>query len=303
MRLPVDAVRASDITQKMQEHMEKIDGVRYIQVHPTFLYESLWCLALLIILLLYRQRKRYEGEVFLVYLFGYGLGRVWIEGLRTDQLKLPLVGWPVSQVLAGLIVIGVGAVLVYNRKNLERLEYAEFQRRRRERERRLARRESGEYGSQEEEKVSPKEGVQDEMEASQNISEKEAFTQSEKKIAREEQKASERGTSRKEQKSSERRTPRGEQRLSERRTPREEQRSSERKTPREEQRSSERKTPREEQRSSERGILREESTSSGRHRSAGASEMSSKDAVKRTRKKGDVSRRTTPEKRKRPEGD
>ena len=113
MRLPVDAVRSGDITEKMREHMERINGVSYIQVHPTFLYESLWCAVLLIILVLYRKHKKYEGELFLLYLFGYGLGRVWIEGLRTDQLLLPGIGIPVSQLLAGALVIGTGIALLY----------------------------------------------------------------------------------------------------------------------------------------------------------------------------------------------
>ena len=84
MRLPVDAVRPEDITELMRENMQRIDGVSYIQVHPTFLYESLWCAGLLIILFLYRKHKKYEGELFLMYLFGYGAGRVWIEGVAVS---------------------------------------------------------------------------------------------------------------------------------------------------------------------------------------------------------------------------
>ena len=72
-----------------------------------------WCAVLLIILVLYRKHKKYEGELFLLYLFGYGLGRVWIEGLRTDQLLLPGIGIPVSQLLAGALVIGTGIALLY----------------------------------------------------------------------------------------------------------------------------------------------------------------------------------------------
>ena len=53
MRLPVDAVRGSDITELMRKNMETVKGVSYIQVHPTFLYESLWCLMVLIIMLIY----------------------------------------------------------------------------------------------------------------------------------------------------------------------------------------------------------------------------------------------------------
>ena len=116
MRLPLDAVRSSDVTEQMRRHIERIDGVSYIQVHPTFLYESLWCMVLLIILFAYRKHKKYEGELFLMYLFGYGLGRFWIEGLRTDQLLLHGVGIAVSQLLAGAIVVGTGAAMLYLRK-------------------------------------------------------------------------------------------------------------------------------------------------------------------------------------------
>ena len=117
MRLPVDAVRPGDITELMRENMQRIDGVSYIQVHPTFLYESLWCAGLLIILFLYRKHKKYEGELFLMYLFGYGAGRVWIERLRTDQLVLPGIGFPVSELLAGCLVIVTGIMLIYCRRH------------------------------------------------------------------------------------------------------------------------------------------------------------------------------------------
>ena len=120
MRLPVDAVRSGDITERMREHMETIGGVEYIQVSPTFLYESVWCAVLLIILILYRKHKKYEGEIFLLYIFGYALGRVWIEGLRTDQLLIPGIGFPVSQALAGCVVIFAGVALVVLRRRFKR---------------------------------------------------------------------------------------------------------------------------------------------------------------------------------------
>lgn len=116
MRLPLDAVRSSDVTETMLEHLQVIDGVSYIQVHPTFLYESLWCCVVLIILVLYRKHKKFDGELFLMYMFGYGLGRVWIEGLRTDQLIIPGVGIPVSQLLAGVIVVVSGILILYYRR-------------------------------------------------------------------------------------------------------------------------------------------------------------------------------------------
>ena len=117
MRLRVDQVNPANITELMKSHMSTVDGVQYIQVHPTFLYESLWCAGLLIILFLYRKHKKYEGELFLMYLFGYGAGRVWIERLRTDQLVLPEIGFPVSELLAGCLVIVTGIMLIYCRRH------------------------------------------------------------------------------------------------------------------------------------------------------------------------------------------
>lgn len=81
-------------TQEMMEHLQTIDGVQYIQVHPTFLYENLWNIGVLLLLLLFTKHKKFDGEIFLLYLAGYGIGRFWIEGLRTDQLLLPGIKLP-----------------------------------------------------------------------------------------------------------------------------------------------------------------------------------------------------------------
>lgn len=117
MQLPIDAVRASDITEKMREHIEVINGIEFIQVHPTFLYESVWNIGVLIILLLWRKHKKFNGEIFLMYLFGYGVGRFWIEGLRTDQLQF-FNGVAVSQVLAAVLVVVSAVLLVVGRKKV-----------------------------------------------------------------------------------------------------------------------------------------------------------------------------------------
>ena len=118
IQLPVSAVRANEITQKMWDHVVTVNGVEYIQVHPTFLYESLWNVGVLLFLFWFRKRKKFNGEVFLMYLIGYGLGRIWIEGLRTDQLLLPVVGLPVSQLLSGCLVVGCTILVVWKRKKL-----------------------------------------------------------------------------------------------------------------------------------------------------------------------------------------
>lgn len=126
MRLPLDAVRSSDVTELMREHIEMIDGVSFIQVHPTFLYESLWNLGVLTLLLWFRKYKKFEGEVFLMYLFGYGVGRFWVESLRTDQLLIPGTGIAVSQVLAAvLVVVSTGIIIWKRKKQKEVCEFAE----------------------------------------------------------------------------------------------------------------------------------------------------------------------------------
>ncbi len=103
MRIPTEMVRSGEITELMRSHMS--DATNYIQVSPTFLYESLWNLCLFIILLIYCKKKKFNGEIILLYLGGYGLGRAWIEGLRTDQLIMHTTGLPVSQMLAICLVL------------------------------------------------------------------------------------------------------------------------------------------------------------------------------------------------------
>ena len=119
MRLPLDAVRSSEVTEEMMANAVTADGITYIQVHPTFLYESLWNMGVLIILLIVTLKgiRKFNGEVFLLYLLLYGLGRLWIEGLRTDQLVLPGAGIPVSQLLSGLLVVlSVILILLFRRR-------------------------------------------------------------------------------------------------------------------------------------------------------------------------------------------
>ena len=118
MRLPMDEVRNSEITELMKENLEVIDGVKFIQVHPTYLYESLWCMMVLGIMILHTRHRKFDGEVFLIYLLGYGVGRFWIEGLRTDQLLLPGIGLPVSQLLAAvLVIVSLGIIITVRLKN------------------------------------------------------------------------------------------------------------------------------------------------------------------------------------------
>ena len=100
MRIRRAIVNENMISPELLDHLITENGIEYIQVHPTFLYESLWNLALLLFLLWYRKRKRFTGEIVWLYLAGYGIGRAWIEGLRTDSLLIPGTSVAVSQVLS-----------------------------------------------------------------------------------------------------------------------------------------------------------------------------------------------------------
>lgn len=113
MQLKESDVASSNLTHAVLKHIVEIDGTRYIQVHPTFLYESLWNVGVLVVLLLFTKHRKYNGQIFLIYLLGYGLGRVWIEGLRTDQLLFFGTGVAVSQVLSGVLVVVSAAILIY----------------------------------------------------------------------------------------------------------------------------------------------------------------------------------------------
>ena len=117
MQLPVSAVRSGEITEKMWEHAQMIEGVQFVQVHPTFLYECLWNLGVLLFLYWYRDRKKFQGELVLWYLALYGAGRFWIESLRTDQLLIPGIGFPISQLLGLLLAVGgVITILIGHQK-------------------------------------------------------------------------------------------------------------------------------------------------------------------------------------------
>ena len=118
MRLPVTAVRQRDITPQLASTI--LDGTNYIQVHPTFLYESLWNLGLLIFMFLYRKHKKFSGEIFCIYIAGYGAGRFWIEYIRTDQLYITNTHIPVSMVVAALMMVLAAVISAAERMKLRK---------------------------------------------------------------------------------------------------------------------------------------------------------------------------------------
>lgn len=113
MRIKRSIVNPSMISQELIDHLIVENGIEYIQVHPTFLYESLWNVCVLLFMLWYRKRKKFDGEMLLIYFAGYGIGRTWIEGLRTDSLLIPGTELAVSQLLSISLVVVSLAVLFY----------------------------------------------------------------------------------------------------------------------------------------------------------------------------------------------
>ena len=92
---------------------DTVNGVdQYMEVHPTFLYESLWNLAgFLLLAFVVCKHRKFDGQLFFSYLAWYGLGRAWIEGLRTDSLYFFSTGIRVSQVLAlFFFLLGTGVL-------------------------------------------------------------------------------------------------------------------------------------------------------------------------------------------------
>ncbi len=95
--------------------MNRHTGYTTMYVHPTFLYESMWNLLGVLLVYLFARyiHKKYDGQLFLMIFGWYGLGRMFIEGLRTDSLYIPGTELRISQVLAGLIFVISASCLIY----------------------------------------------------------------------------------------------------------------------------------------------------------------------------------------------
>jgi phosphatidylglycerol:prolipoprotein diacylglycerol transferase len=114
MRYPASSV--PNAPESVLSRLVEAGGTSYIQVHPTFLYESACNLALLIFILIFRRKKRFNGQIACVYFIGYGAARFFIESLRTDSLLLPFTQIPVSMVVSALIFLVGFTIIIRNRK-------------------------------------------------------------------------------------------------------------------------------------------------------------------------------------------
>ncbi len=108
--------QASNIPKDVLDRVINIDGIEYIQVHPTFLYESLWNIGVLTIIFIFRKHKKFDGQLMAMYFIGYGMGRFWIEPMRTDALMIGNTNIPVSQILSAILVIIFTVYLIYQLK-------------------------------------------------------------------------------------------------------------------------------------------------------------------------------------------
>ena len=105
-------------------------GHETVYVHPTFLYESLWNLIGFLIINFFWYRKdhrKYDGQIFLFYVFWYGTGRAMVEGLRTDSLYIPGTGIRVSQLVAACSAVIALAALLVNIKRPHKPTFASVQ--------------------------------------------------------------------------------------------------------------------------------------------------------------------------------
>ncbi len=105
-------VNSGIISEKMIQNPEVVNGMACITVTPTFLFEGLWNLMLLIFIFCYRKKKKFDGELALFYVAGYGIGRFLVEALRTDSLMIG--PFKISQLVGLACFIVAFAALLYN---------------------------------------------------------------------------------------------------------------------------------------------------------------------------------------------
>ncbi len=96
-----------------------------VGVHPCFLYESLWCLLGFFLLWMFSRRfRRYDGQIFLLYMVWYGIERMIVEGLRTDSLYTPFLGLRVSQVIAAVTALtGIVLLIVFRKRTYKAVDH------------------------------------------------------------------------------------------------------------------------------------------------------------------------------------
>lgn len=111
--------QVGSVPQSVLDHIVVYNSAEYIQVHPTFLYESCWNIMIFILLNLFKKHKKFDGELTALYFIGYGIGRFWIEGLRTDQLIIGHTGIAISQVVSVVMTVVSAVFIIYNKRKIK----------------------------------------------------------------------------------------------------------------------------------------------------------------------------------------
>lgn len=115
-----DGIVDVTVPEALKDTVMYLSDGTFIQVQPTFLYESAWNLLVLILIMIFRKYKKFDGEVFAWYIGGYGIGRFIIESFRTDQLIMPVFNVPVSQVVSVVMVVAAVAICVGMRVRMKK---------------------------------------------------------------------------------------------------------------------------------------------------------------------------------------
>ncbi len=111
--------QAQVVTQELQDKLVVVNGFEYIQVHPTFLYESVLNLVNCFVLMYVLKNRKYRGQVVLVYMIFYGITRTITEGLRVDQLQIGDT-WAVSRILSMILVVVGVTLFVYKGQQVKK---------------------------------------------------------------------------------------------------------------------------------------------------------------------------------------
>ena len=115
MQLPLSSVRSGEVTSLIRENLVMADGGSCIRVHPLFLYESVWCIFLFLVFLTWERRKKFQGEIFMLCLSGYGLGKALTEYLRAEQIRIPGISVSLTVILSAMLFVVCGVTAAVRR--------------------------------------------------------------------------------------------------------------------------------------------------------------------------------------------
>ncbi|MCF0133658.1 MAG: prolipoprotein diacylglyceryl transferase, partial [Blautia sp.] len=124
MQMPLSSVRSGEVSALIRENLVSLNDVFCVQVHPLFLYESIWCLLLFLFILARFRRKKFSGEVLMSALAGYGLGQTVISWFRAEKIRIPELNIPVSVFISAvLFFVFCTAVITGRRMEKKRSKY------------------------------------------------------------------------------------------------------------------------------------------------------------------------------------